>query len=197
MKNLQILIFLFSSVPCFGEGVSYIISQSAQAEFKGQQMAKGLLDTLDTTSEPTNTPSFFFEEVKPTKTSSCNQLEGRLKNLAPVTNLPTAINNKEELLVFVSFSLPESVLKSLHQQSQQNNGRLIFRGLVNDSFKETQKAFLNTGIEGYIDPILFEKHTIQQVPTFVLVTKTGSDRVAGNISVSEALKIMGEGAPNG
>lgn len=191
MKNLQILILLCFSIQCLADEVHDIISQSHLAELKGQQEAQALLNTLASRADDTQATSFFFgEEVVAEPTRWLAFSEGTQKGKAPISNASKETPTTEELLIFVSFGMPESSLKALHQQSKQNKARLVFRGLVNNSFKETQQVFMDSGLEGEIDPILFEKYAIQQVPTFVRVTKTGSDRVVGNISVAEALTIM-------
>jgi type-F conjugative transfer system pilin assembly protein TrbC len=76
------------------------------------------------------------------------------------------------------------------------------RGLKEDSFKETQKAFadlgkdLESGIE--INPEAFETYHIKQVPVFIRVKSTpGKDpqelgRLSGNVSLSFAAKKLKE-----
>jgi hypothetical protein len=42
------------------------------------------------------------------------------------------------LKIFVSASMPKESLKSLHREAHRIKATLIFRGLINDSFKDTQ-----------------------------------------------------------
>ncbi len=98
------------------------------------------------------------------------------------------------LYVFVSLSLPTETLKALSKQAQSVGGNLVIRGLVNNSFKETQGRLRALGIPIDIDPTLFERFEVKRVPTFVLTTvKEGKiqevfDKVTGNVSVRSALE---------
>ncbi len=93
-----------------------------------------------------------------------------------------------ELLVFVSFSMPEASLKPLAQQVRQSGGKLVFRGLVNGSFKQMSEKLKGLGEEVWIDPTLFERYQITAVPTFVYKGK----RLSGNVSLDYALQKMRE-----
>lgn len=62
------------------------------------------------------------------------------------------------LLVFVSFSMPGASLKALHAQVTRLKGKLVLRGLINGSFRETAQKLKDLQIEAIIDPILFEAY---------------------------------------
>ena len=51
-------------------------------------------------------------------------------------------NQAPKILVFVSFSMPKASLRALAQEVAKHNAVLVMRGLKGDSFKVTQKAFL-------------------------------------------------------
>ncbi len=91
-----------------------------------------------------------------------------------------------ELLVFVSFSMPKSSLKTLAKQVNKADGKLVFRGLVNGSFKQMAEKLKELGEEVWIDPTLFEKYKITAVPTFIHMGR----RLTGNVSLDYALKQM-------
>ena len=91
-----------------------------------------------------------------------------------------------EFLVFVSFSMPKASLKALVKQVNQADGKLVFRGLVNGSFKQMAEKLKELGAEVWIDPTLFEKYKITAVPTFVCRGR----RLTGNVSLDYALKQM-------
>lgn len=101
-----------------------------------------------------------------------------------------------KLILFVSWSMGKEALASLGKQVQQLGGRLVFRGLINNSFVETQKAILSlrrdlgVGVAIDIDPPLFEDMQVTQVPTFVVQEKTTHDRVSGSMSLKAAIEIM-------
>ena len=107
----------------------------------------------------------------------------------PANLAPCAADNvvqEPELLVFVSFSMPETSLKTLAQQVRKADGKLIFRGLVNGSFKLMSEKLRHLGEEVWIDPTLFAKYKITKVPTFIYRGR----RLTGNVTLDYALKKM-------
>lgn len=97
-------------------------------------------------------------------------------------------------LVFVSFSMPDASLVAIYNQMSQVGGRLVTRGLLNNSFQETQKKLRDIGIELEIDPTLFERYTIDQVPTYVLEEKRSGrfDQISGNVDPLFVLNLFKE-----
>lgn len=98
--------------------------------------------------------------------------------------------NGEEILVFVSFSMPKDSLKELDWQADKYNARLLLRGLCANSFKKTSEKILEVNPNGLrldIDPEEFRKHRIEKVPTFILI-KDGKEvsRLSGNVSLEYA-----------
>lgn len=104
--------------------------------------------------------------------------------------------NQSPLLIFISFSMPPLSLKAYSRDVQKIKGRLILQGLHKNSFKETQKKMIELGITGDIDPPLFEKYAVKDVPTFIHTTlkdNPGSyDQVQGHISLKQALTLFNE-----
>jgi len=110
------------------------------------------------------------------------------------------------LLIFVSFSMPQESLHQLLIEAHKMGGNLILRGLVNNSFKDTVQAVYhlvqndNQGGMG-IDPTLFKKFNITQVPAFVMVDHndlsqplcTKYDVVYGNVTLEYALRKIAKG----
>ena len=101
--------------------------------------------------------------------------------------------NKEiekKYLIFVSFSMPKSSLKSLYSDSKLNNGVLLIRGLKNGSFKETA-AYLNSlGIGVEIAPQAFKQYKIDKVPTVLLLENQQFKSISGNVSLSYAKELL-------
>lgn len=105
------------------------------------------------------------------------------------------VEEKTELVVFVSTSMPKASLKALFLEAERMGARLVFRGLVNNSFQETLKIFEEIGVNGDIDPELFEKHEITSVPTITLTSAEKAnhplvDHVVGNVSLMTALELI-------
>ena len=101
--------------------------------------------------------------------------------------------NKEiekKYLIFVSFSMPKSSLKSLYSDSKLNNGVLLIRGLKNGSFKETA-AYLNSlGIGVEIAPQAFKQYKIDKVPTILFLENEQFKSISGNVSLSYAKELL-------
>ena len=93
-----------------------------------------------------------------------------------------------QLLIFVSQSVPADSIKELWSQAQRIGGKLVFRGLVGGSFKETQSYIQELGIVADIDPTRFEEFEVTQVPAFVLSKENKYDRMVGNVSLVEFLE---------
>jgi conjugal transfer pilus assembly protein TrbC len=101
--------------------------------------------------------------------------------------LPTEKHAQEQRLIFVSLSMPQATLKALFDEAEAQGAVLVLRGLIDNSFKKTAEKLQEFGIALQIDPLLFKKHEIQRVPTFVWVTETQSHRLVGNVSLAYAL----------
>ena len=88
----------------------------------------------------------------------------------------------DQILVFVSFSMPEASLKALAQEAFKHNAMLVMRGLYQGSFAKTARKVQGLGIGVDIHPELFYAHTIRAVPTFILL-KAGQAvcRLSGNV----------------
>lgn len=93
-----------------------------------------------------------------------------------------------QLLIFVSESVPANSIRELWSQAQKVGGKLVFRGLVGGSFKETQSYIQELGIVADIDPNKFEEFDVIQVPAFVISKEGNYDKMVGNISLSEFLE---------
>lgn len=97
--------------------------------------------------------------------------------------IPFVQNTSGAILIFVSFSMPEATLKSLFAEAQHVKARLIIRGLINDSFVQTQQKLKDLGIVVDIDPTLFTTYGVKEVPTFVRVVGKSYDLLKGNVSL--------------
>ena len=100
------------------------------------------------------------------------------------------------LLVFVTLSLSDDVLKTLYREASKIGGRLVIRGLVEGSFPKTRERLIALKIGAEIDPPAFEAFKVKRVPTFVYVGQGARDtnktpphdRLQGNVSLSYALE---------
>ena len=76
------------------------------------------------------------------------------------------------LLLLVSFSMPDTELRSLAEDAAKLGAPLVLRGLVNDSMEETAKRVAalskQAGVSFAIDPTLFSRFGADRVPTLIL-----------------------------
>jgi type-F conjugative transfer system pilin assembly protein TrbC len=121
-------------------------------------------------------------------------------------NSKTGIGDNR-LLIFISYSMPKDEIIKLIKQAEPINAVFVFRGMINGSFKKTQKEFIalrnNYNVGAMINPKLYTAFKIDKVPSFVIYNNSGSDllkeacnitptysKVAGDISVRFALETL-------
>ena len=118
------------------------------------------------------------------------------------------------LLVFVSFSMPQTTLERLVDQAAHAKASLVLRGFVNGSLQETvlrvQRLIGQRDVAFQIDPQAFDRFTIDKTPSFVLV-RDGAEakpcstgqcfatdafvRTAGDVSLDYALEHIQRTSP--
>lgn len=139
--------------------------------------------------------SFSFNVCSLPSTEEKNFLENLHQEQASIFSKTTAAetcSNKEASLfyIFVSFSLPDTTLKSLYRDTKRTGGKLVLRGLYQNSFKKTVVKLRELEIEIVIDPLIFRKYQITAVPTFLLLKEESAFQIRGHISVIYALQQM-------
>ena len=118
-------------------------------------------------------------------------------------------------LLFASFAMPETSLRQMMQEANAYGLTVVFRGFVNNSVFDTraqlERVFAEEedGEAFAIDPTLFQRFQIQSVPVLVLLAEEldtcstpacesdlppRHDRVAGNVPVETALRLIVAGA---
>ncbi len=107
------------------------------------------------------------------------------------------------LMVFVSHSMPTTLLQTYAKEAEKYNGVLVFKGLPGGSFKALTK--LVTAIQGenddcpmQIDDETFELYGITRVPAIILskeddcapwqTCKVSYDKISGNVGIKFALE---------
>lgn len=113
---------------------------------------------------------------------------------------------RPSLQIFVSHSMPISLLKSYAKEATKYNGVLVFRGLPAGSFHRLAKLVSDIsgdnaeGIAMQIDDEAFKAFNIKIVPTIVLSrsasifseqVRGGSfDKIGGNVTIKYALEVF-------
>lgn len=86
----------------------------------------------------------------------------------------------DDLMIFVSFSMPAASLKRIVAQGRQVGASVVLNGFKNNSMKETTQAIQNLG-EGrghvVVNPNAFAKYRIRSVPAVVLTKPNASDHL--------------------
>lgn len=106
-----------------------------------------------------------------------------------------SLKSKEGLYIFVSLSLPKTLLHNLDKVARKIGARLVIRGLKDNSFKNTLSFIKEiNGIVIDIDPEHFKQFGINLVPAFVVNEGQKYDKIVGNISIAYVLnKFIAEG----
>jgi conjugal transfer pilus assembly protein TrbC len=103
-------------------------------------------------------------------------------------------SSSSTLLLCVTLSMNDAALKAYDLDLRKVGGRMVIRGLIDDSFLKTAKRLKHLGIEVDIDPTVFEAFKVERVPTFIHVQgRPGAydnihDRMTGNVSVLYAFE---------
>ncbi|UAB78952.1 type-F conjugative transfer system pilin assembly protein TrbC [Erythrobacter sp. SCSIO 43205] len=128
-----------------------------------------------------------------------------------------SLTETPKFIAFASFGMPEASLKALVRDVTKAGGVTVLRGFPQGdsrAFKRRLAAIWSDGDEAGalgIDPRLFRAFQIKAAPSFVMVasdfapcdgfdctdTLPPHDRVAGNITVAEALDIFARGGGPG
>jgi conjugal transfer pilus assembly protein TrbC len=123
-----------------------------------------------------------------------NIIDEILADAPKVINSPScSMKNKEGLNILVSFSMPEATLLKLDQQARKIGARLLIKGLINNSFKDTLSQIKKLNEQGMVidlDPRIFAQFKVNHVPCFILQGKNNYDKLVGNVSLSYALKLF-------
>lgn len=104
-------------------------------------------------------------------------------------------DNGPDLLVFVSFSMPEASLKRLATDAARTNGVLVFRGPKDGSLKQTLQAFeplAKLGASAILHPEAFTWNRIDSVPVFILGKAAGGGCEDAVGSCRDSLRIAGD-----
>ena len=120
--------------------------------------------------------------------------------------IATHLKKVSQVLVFLSFSMPEKSLKSWLLQCKRSGATPVIRGLIHNSFRDTMRVVQalsqKTGIGMQLDPLLFKTFDIRMVPAVVYIKDIPScpanmdckpvdyDSLYGDVSLDYALEKM-------
>lgn len=165
----------------FQEAEEFVASSKTRAE----SFSKSLDSFLDQVPQAPSQKVMKEVQAFLEKGTPCN------KDCTSSVDLDTPLNSSESSIdVFVSLSLGEGILRRLYKDVSKVGGRLVLRGLVEDSFPKTQQAFRDLEIGVDIDSPAFDENNIRTVPTFVLKEGSAQDRVSGVRSLESVLEMF-------
>ena len=102
-----------------------------------------------------------------------------------------------EMMIFVSFSMPQESLLRIVEQSERTGARLILRGFNGDKMTDMSKrisALLgNHRVEAVIHPPAFTQFKVNQVPALVLAKSDAGDKLdSGCAQPDRYVKVTGD-----
>lgn len=112
-----------------------------------------------------------------------------------IQNVKRQENKSNELMVFVSLSMPDEVLSDLSKQAKMRGATLILRGFASDSLEKTRQAVYEINKSGgswQINPNAFKVFNIKTVPAFVMAS-ADADSVLENGCAQSSNYSMVEG----
>jgi type-F conjugative transfer system pilin assembly protein TrbC len=188
----QILPQAMAAAKSHKDEVSEIIVRKALAQDLGQEVSQAKQCSKRLVSE-TQVPEAHIPEAQVPETFvSATPVSKRCPINSPMqTSTPlifdTSVTDSHETIVFISNSMPKKTLQDLATTIKDSNTRLVIRGLVNGSFQDTAALVKEIGVPIDIDPELFERLNITQVPTFAIKDLGGAwHTLKGNVSLDYA-----------
>ncbi|HHW4982772.1 TPA: type-F conjugative transfer system pilin assembly protein TrbC [Legionella anisa] len=113
--------------------------------------------------------------------------------------LANAVLFASTVSVFVSFSMPGRLLEETLKESSRLHIPAYLNGLYHDSMRDTSLKVMELSqrvpnLNLAIDPTLFERFGIQQVPALVVDEGNAFDVIYGHLTLQEGLlRIAGHG----
>ncbi len=130
--------------------------------------------------------ALFIQAAKAEEISNQNVVSNILDGYDKIKNSSCSKNKKNGFRIFVSLSMPKSLLEQYDKQAKQIGAKLVIRGFKNNSFKETIQYTQKIAME--VDPMAFRKFSVTSVPSFVLSDNSKFDKIIGNVSIKYALE---------
>lgn len=124
--------------------------------------------------------------------------EAKLRLLMILMGLMVSLTTfAESMHVFVSFSMPEALLIETLRDSARLNIPATLNGLHQNSVEKTAQKIMELSkevpqLQLQIDPTVFERFHIQQVPALVVANNHCFDLIYGHLPLEEGLNRIHE-----
>lgn len=177
---------------------------SAMEEVDGVDVSKTLPSFEEASQRSESLPQVQFPQLDaeltdPNTLSSIADLMDDAQALAAKLGMPQASEAGVSVYVFASFSMPDASLNSLIRQGELTGVPIVLRGLVNNSIEATMRAvhaLYTAGEEpesgAVIDPTLFQRFAVDQVPTVVVAERAAGVCMPTDCPIPEHVKIAGD-----
>ena len=170
-----------------GVDVSQTLPSFEDASQRSESLPRGRFPNLD------------VELTDPKTLSTIGELMDDAEALAAKLGVPLASDEGISVYVFASFSMPDASLKALIRQGELAGVPIVLRGLVENSLEATMRAVQSLYKDGekpesgaLIDPTLFQRFGIDQVPTVVVAEQAAGVCMPTDCPVPEHVKIAGD-----
>lgn len=205
MKGVMCLMLV--SIACFANVNDELSHYRAQGDLMTRAIPQELIEKMRASTL----------ENKSKHQSEIDKFLYRAKSSSPLKNQPAPAQGA---ILFVSFSMSESLLLSLADEAAQFNIPVVINGLVDGDFKKTIETFARLNKDAKekhlnfkglsIDPVWFEQFQIKSVPALVVTERPGAcepqavcasqifDVVYGNPRIKKGLEMIathGDAAP--
>ena len=170
------------------EDFSDIVEQIKKHSESDQSYIQEIVSSVNSTHTALESSS-----LNTTSEESLNKrdiIEEAITGYKKIKQSQCGLDKKDGFYIFISLSMPETLLKKYDLIAKQIGAKLVLRGFKNNSFKETVnyiQTLSSEGIIGEINPILYRKYSVNLVPSFVLAQGDKFDKLVGNVSVNYAL----------
>ncbi|MGM9451942.1 type-F conjugative transfer system pilin assembly protein TrbC [Legionella bozemanae] len=195
MNPTFLIVFFLFSASVFAADEAYIASIESNAGSRAKaftQEVKQISKNIEASEKSGQIAKF------------TNETHQAFKTQEPID---THLKKVSQVLVFLSFAMPERSLQAWLLQCKQSGATPVIRGLIHNSFQETMTAIQmlskKTGMGMQLDPILFKTFEITEVPAVVYVKDVPLcpanmdckpvkyDKLYGDVSLDYALEKMG------
>ena len=114
----------------------------------------------------------------------------RLPSVQPKITTP-------ELMVFVSFSLPDKALQRIVEQAEKMGARLVFRGLKGDKLTDMAQHIATLigkhRVEAIVHPPAFAQFKVTQVPALVIAQSNAAEQMESGCALPDRyVKVTGD-----
>lgn len=179
-------------------------TRSAMSEADAVDVEKALPDFAEATQRSESFPKVRFPDLDaeltdPKTLLSIDNLMDDSQALAAKLGMPQASDQHPSVYVFASFSMPDASLKALIRQGELTGVPVVLRGLVDNSIEATMQAVHSLYKEGekpvsgaVIDPTLFQRFAIDQVPTVVVAESAAGTCTQTDCPTPEHVKVAGD-----